>query len=124
MQPKVIFLDNLEFIVPIRREKIDVRGILIHPAVFVRKEEIDSKSMGNASERDIIEASPAFWKILNFSSKRNAYYKFFNAKTDINLVKEGDYFIYFGENGKKFAIWLKSLGHKIITLGIDDLDNL
>ena len=114
----------LEFTVSIRRNKIDVQGTLMHPAVFLLKEEIDSKSMGNASEKDIIEASPAFINILNFSSRRNAYYKFFDAKNDINLVKEGDYFIYFGEKGKNFASWLKSLGHKIILVGIGDLDNL
>ena len=71
-----------------------------------------------------MEASPAFINILNFSSRRNAYYKFFDAKNDINLVKEWDYFIYFGEKGKNFASWLKSLGHKIILVGIGDLDNL
>ncbi len=42
----------LEFTVSIRRNKIDVQGTLMHPAVFLLKEEIDSKSMGNASERN------------------------------------------------------------------------
>lgn len=124
LKTNVVFLDDLNFIVPVRREKIDVKEILIHPSVFILKEGIESKSMENSSEKDIIEASPAFWRILNFSSKRNAYYKFFNARNDIKLVKEDDYFIYFGENGKRFAEWLKSLGHKIKMVGIEDLDNL
>ena len=124
IEPRVVFLDDLEFIVPIRREKIDVQGLLMHPSVFVLKEGIDSKTMGDASEKDIIEASPAFPKILNFSSKLNAYYKFFNAKTDINLIKQGDYFIYFGENGKKAATWLKMLGYNINLVEIDNIGNL
>ena len=79
----------LEFTVSIRRNKIDVQWMLMYPTVFLLREEIECKSMGNASEREIIEAFPAFINILNFSSKRNAYYRFFNAKNDINLVKEG-----------------------------------
>jgi hypothetical protein len=47
----------LEFTVSTRRNKIDVQGMLMYPAIFVLKEEIDSESMGNASEREIIEAS-------------------------------------------------------------------
>jgi hypothetical protein len=124
MEPKVVFLDDLQFIVPIRREKIDVRQMLMHPSVFILKEGINSKTMGNVSEKDIIEASPAFQKILNFSYKRNAYYKFFNAQTDINLVKEGDYFIYLGEEGQKTGNYLKSLQYKINVLRIDDLDKV
>ncbi len=124
MEPKVVFLDDLQFIVPIRRDKIDVREMLMHPSVFILKEGINSKTMGDVSEKDIIEVSPAFHKILNFSYKRNAYYKFFNAKSDINLVKEGDFFIYFGEEGQKTAEYLKSLQYKINILGINDLDSV
>ena len=120
-EPKVVFLDDLEFIVPIRRDKIDFRRLLLHPAVFILKEGIESKTMGEATERNIIELSPAFQKILNFASSRNAYYKFFNAKTDMNLVRDGDYFVYFGENSMKSGIWLKALGYKINVVGINEL---
>lgn len=121
---KVVFLDQLDYIVPIRRDKIDVQNLLVHPAVFVLKEGIDSKTMGEAPERNIIESSPAFETILNFASRHSGYYKFFNAKTDMGLIREGDYFVYFGGNGKNSGVWLNQLGFKVNVVSITEIKNL
>lgn len=120
----VDFIDQLEYIVPIRRDKMEVHKLLVHPAVFVLKEGLDNKTMGEASERNIIESSPAFESILNFAYRHNGYYKFFNAKTDMCLISEGDYFVYFGENGKKSGTYLTQLGFNVSIVSINEIKNL
>ena len=121
---KVDFIDELDYIVPIRRDKIDVQNLLVHPSVFILKEGIDNKTMGEISEKNIIELSPAFESILNFASKESGYYKFFNAKTDVSLIREGDYFVYFGENGKRSGLWFSQLGFNVKVVSINEIKNL
>lgn len=118
------FLDNLEFIVPMNRQKIDVSDYLLRPMVFVLKEGIETVVVGKVTESKMIENSPSFEDILNFASELGTQYKFFDANVDMKLIREGDYFIYFGKKGKGTVEYLQSLGYDVKGKHIKELKKL
>lgn len=118
---KVNFLDELDYIVPIRREKINVEPFIVRPIIFILKEGVEKEVVGGIQERKIIERSPAMSSIINFTIEKGTYFKFFDASTDEELIREGDYFVYFGEKGKRTAEYFIKLGYNITSLDVDDL---
>lgn len=121
LKSRVVFVDQLEKIAPKSKTKINLNEKLLRPVVYILKEGYNKEITQQRTEKDVIEGSPAMEKILNFAAELGTNVKFFDLSSDQATIKEDDYFVYLGENGKKFAELMVTLGHKIRTKSIAEL---
>ncbi|MFA4819383.1 MAG: hypothetical protein WC613_00315 [Candidatus Aenigmatarchaeota archaeon] len=118
---KTMFISNacLYHIIPLSEAlNIPTHQKIPHPIFFIFKE----KNSG-INERTI-EHSPLFRKIIDLSFKNNGCFKFFDADFDYNVISEKDYFIHFGDEGKKTSENLKNLGYSLKPLNFAELEKL
>ncbi len=115
--PHVFYVghNDLESIVPIQNEQIEVHQHYIHPMTFILKEGIFKL------ESKIIETSPNYQKILEFAHSNNAGIKFFSIEEDYKKIRHGDFVIYFGDEGRKQAMYLNQLGYMIKPIDVNTL---
>jgi len=118
---EIRFIDELKFITPISREKIDVRTKLAHPMIFIMKEGVYTDIVGPAKERDIIAFSPLMDKILDKAYDIDGCAKFFDAKGDQKFIVKGDYFLCLGNKGLKMSKYLQNLGYDIEIISAKEL---
>lgn len=121
LNAKTVFIDQLPQIAPKYKAKIDLNNKMIRPIIYILKEGMEKKETLFRPEGKMIEESPAMERILNFATDLGTYYKFYDPFLDQIKIRENDYFIYLGENGKKHANYLLTLGYKIIIKSIGDL---
>jgi hypothetical protein len=107
------FIDQLKFITPISREKLDVSGKLAHPVIFILKEGIYQEIVGSAKEKEIIASSPLMSKVLDKAYAINGCPRFFDVNKDQKLIEKEDYFLYLGKKGLETAKYLRKLGYDI-----------
>ncbi|MCL5729956.1 MAG: hypothetical protein M1165_00090 [Candidatus Pacearchaeota archaeon] len=103
---------HLPKIVPSSNKKIPLHNYYKRPMIFVLSEGI----MGNESK--FMEGSPYWDKILKYASDNNTGIKHICYSEDYKNIKIGDHLLYFGENAKKQAEYLLSLGYNIISKDI------
>ena len=77
-----------------------------------RRAESEIKENILKQENKFIENSPLWNKLLDFSFEIDSGIKYMSYDEDHKYIKNGDYFIYLGENGKREADHLKSLGYR------------
>ncbi len=106
---------ELDDIVPIKKEKINLINHYKRPMIYILKERIIE------SESDFIERSPLWDKLLNFACAKDSGIKFISYDEDHRNIKDGDYLIYLGEQGKKQAEYLKQLGYNVVPVSSLDL---
>ena len=58
-------------------------------------------------ERTVIEHSPSFQYLLRFASDKNGGLKFISFEKDAYNIRENDIIVYFGDQGRKKAEYLK-----------------
>ncbi len=107
---------ELDNIVPIRKEKINLLDHYKRPMIYILKEQIIQ------SETDFIEKSPLWNKLLNFACNKNSGIKFISYEEDHRNIKDGDYLIYLGDQGKKQAEYLKKLGYGVAPVSALELE--
>ena len=98
--------EDLEKIVPHENIKINLLDYYKRPMVYIIKENILKQ------ENKFIENSPLWNKLLDFSFEIDSGIKYMSYDEDHKYIKNGDYFIYLGEKGKREANYLKSLGYR------------
>ncbi len=113
---KIDFIDQLRFISPISREKIDISTKLAHPVIFILKEGLHAEVVGPAKERDVIALSPLMNKVFDKSFEVDGCAKFFDVSRDRKLIEDGDYFLCLGDKGLETANYLNNLGYKFQIL--------
>lgn len=101
---------DLENIIPTKKEKINLVNYYKRPMIYICKEGIITR------ESDFIETSPMWDKLLNFACSKDSGIKFMSYDEDYKNIKDGDYLIYLGEQGKKQAEYLRQLGYNIKSL--------
>ncbi len=121
LSAKTFFIDDLSQITPKYKAKIDLNNKMVRPVIYILKEGLDKSKTLSRPEQEIIEGSPAMEKILDFATRFGTNYKFFDPVLDQSNIRENDYFVYLGKNGKEFADYLVTLGYKIIVKNINDL---
>ena len=107
--------NDLDKIVPIKKEKINLENYYKRPMIYILKEDIIK------SESRFIETSPLWNKLLNFGSDMNSGIKFISYSEDYKNIKDGDYLIYLGEQGEKQASYLVKLGYNINAISSDNI---
>ncbi|MBI2971983.1 MAG: hypothetical protein HYY37_06185 [Candidatus Aenigmarchaeota archaeon] len=118
---EISFISNacLYNIIPLSEAlKIPIHQKFSHPIFFIFKEKTSSIN------EKTIENSPMFKKIIDLSFKNNGSFKFFDTDFDFNVISDKDYFIHFGEEGKKTAQNLKNLGYSFKPLDFAELSSL
>jgi hypothetical protein len=121
LNAKTVFIDQLYQIAPKYKAKIDLNNKMIRPVVYILKEGMEKKETLFRPEGKMIEESPSMERILNFATDLGTNYKFYDPSLDQRNIRESDYFIYLGENGKRLANYLLTLGYKIIIKSVGDL---
>lgn len=96
-EPFICYIGNvdLEYIVPVNKNMINIGSYLLHPVIFIIKEEIFTK------EKEIILNSPKMNKIYDKAIELQVGIKFFDPRRDSHLITSGDYFVVLGKKGEK-----------------------
>lgn len=110
----------LNYITPIRKQRIDVIPKLARPLIFILKEQ---PPLQIKDESEMIRRSPLWNKICDFAYDTKGTVKFIdlNNRQDQHLLREGGFAICLGEKGKTTAEYLKNLGLSIEILMASDL---
>lgn len=110
----------LNYITPIRKQKIDVIPKLARPLIFVLKEQ---PPLQIRNESEMIRQSPLWNKICDFAYNKEGTVKFIdlNSRQDRQLLREGGFAICLGEKSKTTAEYLQNLGLPIEILTTSDL---
>jgi len=109
---KLDFLGSyyLKKMTPNRRVQLKNQEMLQHPIYFIIREETKDEA-----ERQTIEASPKFGKLLDHAFKNNGSVKFFHPN-DTRIIREEDGAITLGPNGEKILKRISKLGAKLKDL--------
>lgn len=107
------FLDQLKFLAPISKEKIDISSKIAHPIVFLLKEGLYSEVVGPAKEKDVLWNSPLIARVLKMAYDLDGCAKSFDINIDQKLIRKGDIFIYLGPKGREMGKYLVKLGYEI-----------
>lgn len=109
---------HLEDIVPIINRKLPLQKYYKRPMIFVLKE----GKIGN--EREFIENSPHWEKLLAFAHKYETGVKFIDYQKDIEILQKNDILVYIGDKGKEQAEYLiKDLGYEYHSYSIQEIKN-
>jgi hypothetical protein len=107
---------DLKDIVPVIQKKLPLQKYYTRPMIFVLKEgTIDV-------EREYIEESPHWGKLLAFASLNSTGIKFLDYKKDREVLRDGDFLVYIGDKGKEQAKYLtEGLGFKYRSFSISQI---
>ena len=110
---------DLKDIVPIIQRKLPLQKYYTRPLVFVLKEgTIDV-------EREYIEESPHWEKLLAFASLNDTGIKFLDYKKDRKVLRDGDFLVYIGDKGKEQAKYLiEDLGFNYRSFSISQIETV
>jgi hypothetical protein len=110
---------DLKDIVPIVQRKLPLQKYYTRPMIFILKEgTIDV-------EKEYIQRSPHWEKLLTFVSLNNTGIKFLDYKKDIKILKEGDFLICIGDKGKEQAKYLiEDLGFNYKSFSISQIETI
>lgn len=99
---------------PLSKKLINLRNYINHPVFYVLNENkfLDSEGLKN---------DDALNKIYNIASHKCGCVKIYDKSGDKNYIKDGDFIIYFGEEGKKFVEVLRKLNKKVTGIDISSL---
>ncbi|ALV63863.1 hypothetical protein ADU37_CDS21660 [Thermococcus sp. 2319x1] len=103
---KVFYSGNrdVKYLAPYSRRKIPIRDYLARPMLYVLPEGLMGKE-----ERAVIENSPSFQYLLRFASDIGGGLKFISLEKDAYNIREDDIIVYFGNESKKKAEYLKKV---------------
>lgn len=117
----VIYVGHLDLkdIVPIVQRKLPLQRYYTRPMIFVLKEgTIDA-------EKEYIQESPHWEKLLTFASLNDTGIKFLDYKKDRKVLKDGDFLVYIGEKGKEQAKYLiEDLGFNYSSFSISQIETV
>ena len=117
--PNVIYVGHpdLKDIVPVVQRKLPLQRYYTRPMVFVLKEgTIDV-------EKEYIEESPHWEKLLAFASLHDTGIKFLDYKKDRKVLRDGDFLVYIGDKGKEQAKYLiEGLGFNYRSFSISQIE--
>ena len=101
---KVFYSGNrdVKYLAPYSRRKVPIKEYLVRPMIYLLPEGLMGKE-----ERTVIEHSPSFQYLLRFASDRNGGLKFISFEKDAYNIRENDIIVYFGDQGRKKAEYLK-----------------
>ena len=110
---------DLKDIVPILQTKLPLYKYYTRPMVFILKEgTIDV-------EKEYIQGSPHWGKLLTFASLYNTGIKFLDHKKDRKILKKDDFLVYFGDKGKEQAKYLiEKLGYNYKSFSISQIETI
>ncbi len=107
---------DIKHLVPKTDEKIPRDSNCVCPLVYVINEGLITK------ETRWIENSPMHQILLRFASDIGSGLKYINFDKDYKNVRDGDYLIYLGEEGKRKAEYLAGvLGYPFKVIGLKDI---
>lgn len=110
---------DLKDIVPIVQRKLPLQRYYTRPMVFVLKEGIIE------DEKEYIQGSPHWEKLLAFASLNNTGIKFLDYKKDRKILKEGDFLVHIGDKGKEQAKYLiEDLGFNYKSFSISQIETI
>lgn len=104
---------ELESIVPLEKRKINFNEYYARPMLYIFKE----SNLG----ADFIEKSKLWTKLLNFAYDKGAGLKFMDLNEDHKYIKDGDYLIHIGNEGKIFGENLINIGYEVNLLSSQQL---
>jgi len=90
---------------PYKRTRIKTQRFAHHPIYIVIRE-----SPKEEGEREMVEATPKFQKLLALAFEKEACVKFFDESEDTRMLTKEDGIYTYGERGKKIIKSLKALG--------------
>ena len=99
---------DIEMIRPIKKEPIIVDYFAQHPVFCIFNEESVSNEIRE------IENSPMMKKIFNRAYELNGSVLFYSQVYATRIVRDNDFFIYYGGNGERAYKRLSNLGYKLI----------
>ena len=101
---KVFYSGNrdVKYLAPYSRRKVPIKEYLVRPMIYLLPEGLMGKE-----ERTVIEHSPSFQYLLRFASDKNGGLKFISFEKDAYNIRENDIIVYFGDQGRKKAEYLK-----------------
>ncbi len=105
-------------ITPINNIPIPFERNLKHPIFFVMMPKTSF-----VSNRTFLE-SPRGNLLFRIVHSNNGCIKFYDKKDDSELIKDGDFLVYFNEEGKKSAELIESFGININKINIKKIDKL
>jgi hypothetical protein len=110
---------DLKDIVPIYKRKLPLYKYYTRPMIFILKEgTIDV-------EKEYIQESPHWEKLLTFASLNSTGIKFLDYKKDRGILKEGDFLVYIGNKGKEQAKYLiEGLGFNYESFSISQIETI
>lgn len=103
---------DLRYIVPSERRKIDLSAYLLHPVVFLSKEE------DTMEERILFEKSPKMARLLDRAYALNGSVVFYEPTKHSAYIKAGDFFAYYGDKGKDRIARLNRMGYNVLPLDL------
>jgi hypothetical protein len=104
---KRIWNPDLAMIVPSINRKIDIAHFMLHPCLFIHKEEETS------AERKRIENSPMFDDILDLAFQKDGCTQFYEPTKHTALMKERDGFVVYGPKGRAEYEKLKKMKYDL-----------
>lgn len=99
---------DIEMIRPIKKELIIVDYFAQHPVFCIFNEESVSK------EKIEIENSPMMKSIFNRAYELNGSVLFYTQEYATRILRDNDFFVYYGENGELAYKRLRNLGYNLI----------
>lgn len=106
---------DLRNIVPVFQRSIPLERYYKRPMAFMLQERVLN------NEKSFIEGSPFWDKVLNFVSSMNSGIKHISYSEDHKNIRNGDFLLYVGEEGKKQAEYLRKLGYNFNLKSIEEL---
>jgi len=107
---KRIWNPDIRMMVPSIKRPIDVAAYVLHPCLFLYKEE------NTAEERIRLENSPMFGKVLDLAFERNGCLQFYEPKKHTALMQDDDIFLIYGPRGRAEYDKLKKMHYKLELL--------
>lgn len=104
---KRIWNPDISKIVPSSRRPIDIQVHMLHPCIFICKEE------PTAEERIRLENSPMFDEILDRAFQIDGCVQFYEPKKHTALMGDKDIFVTYGENGRGEFKKLSKMKYKL-----------
>ncbi len=105
-----------KYINPVSNKNLNINSYLNHPIIFLFKDEAKQVTT------EVIRALPGFDSVYNFAFRKNGSVKFFDKQNDQGKIREGDYIVYFSEDGKRELSTIKGvMGENINLLSFDQV---
>jgi hypothetical protein len=107
----------LSDVTPLINKSMPIYKKIKHPIVFIIGPQTD------LVDNELIKYSPLGDSLLEFAHIKKGCLKMFHKKDDQQMIKDGDYFVYLDDEGKKAADLIKKLGFSIDYFELKEIED-